>query len=62
MHCNILYVGLTGLTVLVDNKAMMSVLGTEMDFVEDPETLTAGFVFNNPNVKSFCGCKESFHV
>jgi len=52
----------SGLTVLVDNKAMMSVLGTEMDFVEDPETLTAGFVFNNPNVKSFCGCKESFHV
>ena len=52
----------TGITVLVDNKALMSVIGTEMDYVEDPESLTAEFVFNNPNVKAMCGCKESFIV
>ena len=52
----------TGVTVLVDNKALLSVLGTEMDFVEDAERLTAEFVFNNPNVKAMCGCKESFIV
>ena len=48
--------------MLVDNKALMSVIGTEMDYVEDPESLTAEFVFNNPNVKAMCGCKESFIV
>jgi iron-sulfur cluster assembly accessory protein len=53
---------LAGVTVLVDNKAMLSVLGTEMDYVENEETLSAEFVFNNPNVKSLCGCRESFHV
>ncbi|KAF9903375.1 seryl-tRNA synthetase [Linnemannia zychae] len=38
-----------GVTVLVDNKALLSVLGSEMDYVEDK--LSAQFVFNNPNVK-----------
>ncbi|KAF9976846.1 Iron-sulfur assembly protein 1 [Actinomortierella ambigua] len=47
-----------GVTVLVDNKALLSVLGSEMDWVEDK--LSAQFVFNNPNVKESCGCGMSF--
>ncbi|KAI8358017.1 hypothetical protein B0O80DRAFT_383213, partial [Mortierella sp. GBAus27b] len=47
-----------GVTVLVDNKALLSVLGSEMDYVEDK--LSAQFVFNNPNVKESCGCGMSF--
>ncbi len=48
------------LTILIDPKATMFILGTEMDYVED--TLESGFVFNNPNEKGRCGCGESFHV
>lgn len=49
-----------GVTVLIDPKAVMFLIGSEMDFVE--EKLRAGFTFNNPNVKGECGCGESFHV
>lgn len=49
-----------GVTVLIDPKATMFILGTEMDFVE--EKLQSGFVFKNPNEKGRCGCGESFHV
>ena len=49
-----------GVTILVDPKAIMFILGTEMDYVE--EKLQAGFVFRNPNEKGRCGCGESFHV
>ena len=49
---------LLGVTVLVDNKALLSVLGSEMDYVEDK--LSAQFVFHNPNVKESCGCGQSF--
>lgn len=49
-----------GVTVLIDPKAVMFLIGSEMDFVEDK--LRAGFTFNNPNVKGECGCGESFHV
>jgi len=49
-----------GVTVLVDPKAVMFILGTEMDYVE--ETLESGFVFRNPTEKGRCGCGESFHV
>src|SRR5665213_3409684 len=49
-----------GVTVLVDPKAVMFILGTEMDYVE--EKLETGFVFRNPNEKGRCGCGESFHV
>ena len=49
-----------GVTVFIDPKAIMFVLGTEMDFVEDD--LQSGFVFSNPNEKGRCGCGESFHV
>jgi iron-sulfur cluster assembly protein len=49
-----------GVTVLVDPKATMFILGTEMDYVEDK--MQSGFVFRNPNEKGRCGCGESFHV
>ena len=49
-----------GITIIVDPKAIMFIVGTEMDFVE--EKLETGFVFRNPNEKGRCGCGESFHV
>ena len=49
-----------GVTVLIDPKAVMFLLGSEMDFVEDK--LKSGFTFNNPNEKGKCGCGESFSV
>lgn len=48
------------ITLMIDPKAIMFILGTEMDYVE--ETLHSGFVFNNPNEKGRCGCGKSFHV
>ena len=49
-----------GLTVLVDRKATLFLIGTTMDFKTDK--LTSGFTFENPNEKGRCGCGESFHV
>jgi iron-sulfur cluster assembly protein len=49
-----------GVTILIDPKATMFILGTEMDFVDDK--LESGFRFINPNEKGRCGCGESFHV
>jgi iron-sulfur cluster assembly protein len=49
-----------GLTVLVDRKASLFLIGTEMDY--EVKDLTSGFTFNNPNEKGRCGCGESFHV
>jgi len=49
-----------GVTVFVDPKATMFLVGTEMDFVEND--LESGFVFHNPNERARCGCGESFHV
>ena len=49
-----------GVKVVVENKAIMYLLGTEMDFIEDE--LKSEFVFNNPNSKGSCGCGESFNV
>jgi iron-sulfur cluster assembly protein len=49
-----------GVTVLIDPKAIMFLIGTEMDYKE--EKLQSGFTFNNPNEKGRCGCGESFHV
>jgi iron-sulfur cluster assembly protein len=46
--------------VMVDPAAIMFLIGTELDFKE--EKLSSGFVFNNPNVTSTCGCGESFTV
>jgi iron-sulfur cluster assembly protein len=49
-----------GVTVLIDPKATMFIIGTEMDYVEDK--LQSGFTFRNPNEKGRCGCGESFHI
>lgn len=46
-----------GVTVLIDPKAVLFLLGTEMDYQVDK--LSARFVFNNPNQTSACGCGES---
>ncbi|HEU5046343.1 MAG TPA: iron-sulfur cluster assembly accessory protein [Rickettsiales bacterium] len=46
--------------VLIDPKAVLFLIGTEMDYVE--EKLKTGFTFRNPNEKGRCGCGESFHV
>ena len=48
------------LTLLVDRKAAMFLIGTVMDY--ESKQLTAGFTFTNPNEKGRCGCGESFHV
>jgi iron-sulfur cluster assembly protein len=47
-------------TVLIDPKAVIYLIGSKMDFVE--EKLKSGFVFINPNEKGQCGCGESFQV
>jgi len=49
-----------GVTVLIDPKAVMFLIGTEMDFKE--EKFKSGFTFTNPNEKGRCGCGESFNV
>ncbi|MBL8692251.1 MAG: iron-sulfur cluster assembly accessory protein [Rhodospirillaceae bacterium] len=49
-----------GVVILIDPKATMFILGTEMDYVEDK--METGFKFTNPNEKGRCGCGESFHV
>ncbi|EFX65762.1 hypothetical protein DAPPUDRAFT_303520 [Daphnia pulex] len=49
-----------GVRILVDMKAQLHLLGTEMDYVENE--LSSEFVFNNPNIKGTCGCGESFSV
>jgi iron-sulfur cluster assembly protein len=49
-----------GLKLLIDPKASLFLIGTEMDYEE--EKLKQGFVFKNPNEKGRCGCGESFHV
>ena len=48
------------LTVLVDRKASLFLIGTVMDY--EVKELASGFTFVNPNEKGRCGCGESFHV
>ncbi|MGC1465600.1 MAG: Fe-S cluster assembly scaffold SufA [Pseudolabrys sp.] len=49
-----------GVKILVDPKAVLFLLGTEMDY--KTEKLSAQFVFNNPNQTSACGCGESVQL
>jgi iron-sulfur cluster assembly accessory protein len=49
-----------GLKVAVDQMSSMYLEGIEIDYIETVEG--AGFKFNNPNVKSTCGCGSSFSV
>ena len=46
-----------GVKILIDPKAVLFLLGTEMDYKTDK--LSAQFIFNNPNQTSACGCGES---
>jgi iron-sulfur cluster assembly protein len=46
-----------GVRIMIDPKAVLFLLGTEMDY--KTEKLSAQFVFNNPNQTSACGCGES---
>lgn len=46
--------------VVVDQKSLAYLDGTELDFAK--EGLNEGFKFNNPNVKDECGCGESFNI
>lgn len=49
-----------GVKVITDQKSLVYIDGTELDFVK--EGLNEGFQFNNPNVSGECGCGESFNV
>jgi iron-sulfur cluster assembly protein len=49
-----------GVTVLIDRKATLFLIGTVMDY--EVKAMTSGFTFTNPNEKGRCGCGESFHV
>jgi len=49
-----------GVKVLIDNKALLNIIGSEMDWLEDK--LNQRFVFKNPNITEQCGCGESFSV
>jgi len=49
-----------GARVFIESKALMHIVGTTMDFVEDD--LTSEFIFHNPNAEASCGCGESFTV
>ncbi len=49
-----------GVKILVDPKAILFLLGTEMDY--KTEKLSSQFVFNNPNQTSACGCGESVQI
>lgn len=49
-----------GVKIVIDPKAILFLLGTEMDF--EVTKLSSGFVFNNPNQTSACGCGESVAI
>ena len=49
-----------GVRILIDPSAILFLLGTEMDYKTDK--LSSGFVFNNPNQTSACGCGVSVEI
>lgn len=49
-----------GVKIVIDPKAILFLLGTEMDY--EVTKLSSGFVFNNPNQTSACGCGESVAI
>ncbi|CAK7902823.1 iron-sulfur assembly protein 1 [[Candida] anglica] len=49
-----------GVKVLIDSKALFSIVGSQMDWLDDK--LSSRFIFKNPNSKGTCGCGESFMV
>jgi len=51
------YINIDGIKLVIDPKAILFLLGTEMDYQKS--TLNSGFIFNNPNQTDACGCGES---
>ena len=49
-----------GLQIFIEPMALMNIIGTTMDFVDDE--MSSEFIFINPNSKGECGCGESFNV
>ncbi|HRJ49987.1 MAG: iron-sulfur cluster assembly accessory protein [Phycisphaeraceae bacterium] len=49
-----------GITVICDPKSLLYLNGVTIDFRD--EIMGRGFVFNNPNATSTCGCGSSFHA
>ncbi len=49
-----------GIKIVVDDQSFLYLSGTEVDYVK--EGMSAGFRFNNPNVRATCGCGESFTI
>jgi len=49
-----------GVRILIDPKAILFLIGTEMDW--EQEKFSSGFKFNNPNAIDACGCGESFTI
>lgn len=49
-----------GVTIFIDPKAVLYLVGTTLDYVD--EKIKSGFVFVNPNEKGSCGCGKSFNV
>ena len=49
-----------GVTILIEPKAVLFLLGTEMDYEEG--VMSSGFIFNNPNQTDACGCGESVTI
>ena len=47
-----------GVQIVIDNRSLLYLEGTEIDFKED--VIQSGFVFKNPNATSTCGCGSSF--
>lgn len=48
------------ISLFIQSKAVLFLIGTEMDYQETPTR--SGFIFRNPNEKGRCGCGSSFHV
>ncbi len=47
-----------GVTIIIEPNAIMHVVGTRLDYID--EKVKSGFVFQNPNAKAKCGCGDSF--
>ncbi|KAF0991972.1 hypothetical protein HZS_1497, partial [Henneguya salminicola] len=50
---------INGHFIFIEPKAQLTVLGSEMDYIQS--RLSSEFIFKNPNIKGVCGCGESFH-
>ena len=59
-HADVVCEGPDGAKVFVDRKSLQLLDGTILDY--DTSLLSKGFIFNNPNAKSTCGCGVSFSV